>query len=171
MDYKSMREEFVSSLSESIQRAYKLLFVKADYYQTRTGIQLEEMTEMEFQMFVIKELIDQSAASANVKVNLLKKYVAFIGKDFINLNRDDIIKLTESVLNNKNTNENELRYVSWNDLKKSLENIVNPIDKAIVCLIRIGICGTKFTDLINLKSKDIDIKNRKIYLIHNHLLC
>ena len=152
MDYKALREEFVSPLSESIQRAYKLLFVKADYYQARTGIQLEEMNEMEFQMFVIKELIDQSAASANVKVNLLKKYITYIGKDFIKLNRDDIIKLTESVLNNKNTNENELRYVSWDDLKKGLENIVNPIDKAILICIRMGICGLKFTELTNLKT-------------------
>ncbi len=164
MDYKAMREEYVAPLSESIQRAFKLLFVKADYYYTRTGIQLEEMSSTEFEMFVIKELIDSSAASANVKVSLLKKYITYIGKDFINLNRDDIIKLTEAKLNNKNTNENELRYISWRDLKKGLENIVNPIDKAILICIRMGICGLKFTELTNLKSKDIDIENRKIYL-------
>lgn len=164
MDYKMMREEFTKNLSPSLQRAYKLLFVKVDYYEKKTGIVFEDMSESEFLAFTVKELIDRSAASANVKVNLLKKYIAFINKDFIRLNRNDIIKLTESKLGNQDTNENEQRYVSWNDLKKGLENIVNPIDKAIVCLIRTGACGTKFTELINLKSKDIDIENRKIYL-------
>lgn len=164
MDYKMMREEFVKDLSPSLQRAYKLLFVKIDYYEKKTGIIFEEMTSAEFEMFTIKELIDRSAASANVKVNLLKHYTKAIGKDFIQLDRNDIIKLTESKLGNQDTDENKLRYVEWKDLKKGLENIVNPIDKAIICLVRIGICGTKFTELINLKSKDIDIENKKIYL-------
>lgn len=164
MDYKTMREEYVKDLSPSLQRAYKLLFAKIDYYQKKTGIVFEEMDENQFISFTIKELIDQSAASANVKVNLLRKYTKTIGKDFINLNRNDIIKLTESKLGNNNTNENELRYVAWSDLKRGLENIVNSIDKAVICLVRMGICGTKFTELVNLKSKDIDIENRKIYL-------
>jgi integrase len=164
MDYKKEREEYVKDLSPSLQRAYKLLFTKIDYYQKRNGIIFEEMDENQFITFTIKELIDQSAASANVKVNLLRKYTNAIGKDFVKLNRDDIIKLTESKLGNDNTNENELRYVVWKDLKKGLENVENDIDKAIVCLIRIGLCGTKFTELVNLKSKDIDIENRKIYL-------
>jgi hypothetical protein len=90
--------------------------------------------------------------------------ILFIGKDFIQLNRDDIIKLTESKLGNQDTNENEQKYVSWDDLKKGLENVENDIDKAIICLVRIGVCGTKFTELVNLKSKDIDIENKKIYL-------
>lgn len=164
MDYKKEREKFLEPLSDSIQRAYKLLFVKADYYEAKTGITFEEMSESEFLAFTVKELVDRSAASANVKVSLLRKYAEHIGKNFIQLNRDDIIKLTESKLGNQDTDENKLRYVEWKDLKKGLENIVNPIDKAIICLVRIGICGTKFTELINLKSKDIDIENKKIYL-------
>ena len=164
MDYKAMREDFIEPLSDSIQRAYKLLFVKIDYYQKKTGIIFEEMTSAEFEMFTIKELIDRSAASANVKVSLLRKYAEHIGKNFIQLNRDDIIKLTESKLGNNNTNENKLRYVAWEDLKKGLENVENDIDKAIICLVRTGVCGSKFTELINLKSKDIDIENRKIHL-------
>ena len=164
MDYNKMRMEFMEKLNPSIQRAYKLLFAKIEYYEKRTGIIFEEMNEMEFQMFTIKELIDNSSASANVKVCLLKKYINSIGKDFIKLTRDDMIKLTESKLGNKETDENDLRYISWEELKKVSKNIINPIDKAIVYLIRMGVCGTRFNDIINLKTKDIDLENEIIHL-------
>lgn len=164
MDYIKEREKFMETLNDSVKRAYKILFAKIEYYEKRTGIVFEEMNEMEFQMFTIKELIDNSSASANVKVSLLKKYINSIGKDFIKLTRDDMVKLTESKLGNKETNENEMRYVSWDAIKKALKNVINPIDRAIVVLIRMNICGTRFGDLTNLKSKDIDIENKVIHL-------
>lgn len=165
MNYKKMREEYVKDLSESMQKAYRLIFTKADDYTKRTNLILEEFTEEEFVTFVKEELIAKSANSSNVRVNLIKTYANHIGKDFVKLTRTDVVKMVEEHLKENNIeNEAEIKYISWKELLGNLNRISNDIDKAILVLLRLGVGGNKFVELSQLETENIDLENRKIYL-------
>ena len=83
--YEQIREDFIKGLSDSVKRSFKLLFTKIDDYEKEKGLVFEEFTEEQFIEFTKEKLIGKSGASANVNVNLLKKYVNSLGKDFIKL--------------------------------------------------------------------------------------
>ena len=165
MNYKEYREDFIKNLSDSIKRSYTLLFKKIERYEKETGLIFEEFTEEDFVEFTRKELIGKSANSAVVKVSLLKKYVQSLDKYFVKMTRSEIIKMTDEKLEQQEkAEEKELKYVSWNELKDGLNRISNDIDVAIICLLRMGISGSQFNELVNLKIENIDIENKKIYL-------
>ena len=153
------RGEYVKNLSESVQKAYKLLFKKLDEYEIECGKIFEEnFDEDTFIDFTKRKLIGKSANSVLVKVSLLKKYAEHLNMHFVKLKRDEIIRMTDESLKKENTDEYELRYVSWVDFKKAVGRLENPIDVAIVYLLRMGVNGGRFKELINLKSNDIDLK-------------
>ena len=160
-----LREMFVKDLSETQQKAYKLLFKKMDEYYKQTEKLFEEFNTEDFEEFVKTQLIGKSANSTIVKVSLCKKYAEYMEKDFVQLGRNDIAKMVKSHLKEQEIeNEHELKYVSWNDLKVELNRVNNDIDVAIICLLRMGIGHNKFKELAELKVWDIDLNNRKIYL-------
>lgn len=161
MDYKELRKKFVEEQINSTARTFKAILKKADEYQSETGKIFEEFTIDDFEDFVKEKLIDKSANSVVVKVSLCKRYVTYIGKDFVKLKRNDIIKMTDEYLR---MSDNALKYLSWDELKDKIRVIENDIDKAIMCLLRMGIGGTGFEELINLKTSDIDLENRTIKL-------
>ena len=162
---KNLRESFVENLSETQQKAFKLLYKKIDDYQKKTGKAFEEFNCEDFNTFVRAELIGKSANSVLVKVSLLKKYAEYIGNNCVQLKRTDIIEMCSEVMKEKEIeDESQLKYVEWNDLKVGMNKITNEIDCAIICLIRLGIGQNKFKELAELKTSNIDIENRKIYL-------
>ena len=163
--YKQIREHFIKDLSDSVQRSYKLLFKKIDDYEKEKGLVFEEFTEEQFIEFTKEKLIGKSGASANVKVNLLKKYVNSLGKDFIKLKRNDLMKMTEDKLNQTSEqNESDIKYVEWKELDKNINKIENAIDVAIIYLLRYGISGNQFIELRNLKVNDIDLDSKIVHL-------
>lgn len=163
--YKQIREDFIKDLSDSIQRSYKLLFKKIDDYEKEKGLVFEYFTEEQFIEFTKEKLIGKSGASANVKVNLLKKYVNSLGKDFIKLKRNDLMKMTEDKLNQTSEqNESDIKYVEWKELDKNINKIENAIDVAIIYLLRYGISGNQFIELRNLKVNDIDLDSKIVHL-------
>lgn len=164
MSREIKREEYVGELSESVKKAYKLLFKKLDEYESETNKIFEEnFDENTFIDFTKKKLIGKSANSVLVKVSLLKKYAEHLGiYSVVKLKRDEIIKMTEESLKQEDTDEYELRYVNWNDFKRAIGRLENPIDVAIVYLLRMGVNGGRFKELINLKSSDIDLKKKTI---------
>lgn len=166
-DYKECRDEFIKDKSDSIKRSMKILFKKIDNYEKETGLIFEEFTEENFNEFAKKELVGKSANSTVVKVSLLKKYAESLDKYFIKLRRDDVIKMVNEKLREEEEvkdEDKELKYISWEEFKNNLYRIENDIDKAILCLLRCGVSGDKFSELVNLKTKDIDLENGKIYL-------
>lgn len=163
--YKQIREDFTKDLSDSVQRSYKLLFKKIDDYEKEKGLVFEEFTEEQFIEFTKEKLIGKSGASANVKVNLLKKYVNSLGKDFIKLKRNDLMKMTEDKLNQTSEqNESDIKYVEWKELDKNINKIENAIDVAIIYLLRYGVSGNQFIELRNLKVSDIDLDSKIVHL-------
>lgn len=163
--YKEIREDFIKDLSDSVQRSYKLLFKKIDDYEKEKGLIFEEFTEEQFIEFTKEKLIGKSGASANVKVNLLKKYVNSLGKDFIKLKRNDLMKMTEDKLNQTSEqNESDIKYVEWKELDKNINKIENAIDVAIIYLLRYGVSGNQFIELRNLKVNDIDLDSKIVHL-------
>lgn len=166
MNYKEYREDFTKDLSDSIKRSYTLLFKKIDKYEKENKLIFEEFTEEQFVEFTRKELIGKSANSTVVKVSLLKKYVESLNKYFIKITRKEIIRMTDEKLEQekKVEDENDLKYISWEELKKELNRVENDVDKAILCLLRMGISGSQFKELVNLKVENIDIKNKLIHL-------
>ena len=115
-DYKKLRDEFIIDLSDSVRRSMLLLFKKVNDYEKEKGLVFEEFTEEQFIEFTKEKLIGKSGASANVKVNLLKKYVNSLGKDFIKLKRNDLMKMTEDKLNQTSEqNESDIKYVGWKE--------------------------------------------------------
>ena len=163
--YKQIREDFIKDLSDSVQRSYKLLFKKVNDYEKEKGLIFEEFTEEQFIEFTKEKLIGKSGASANVKVNLLKKYVNSLGKDFIKLKRNDLMKMTEDKLNQTSEqNESDIKYVEWKELDKNINKIENVIDVAIIYLLRYGVSGNQFIELRNLKVNDIDLDSKIVHL-------
>ena len=163
--YKQIREDFIKDLSDSVQRSFKLLFTKIDDYAKEKGLVFEEFTEEQFIEFTKEKLIGKSGASANVKVNLLKKYVNSLGKDFIKLKRNDLMKMTEDKLNQTSEqNESDIKYVEWKELDKNINKIENAIDVAIIYLLRYGVSGNQFIELRNLKVNDIDLDSKIVHL-------
>ena len=163
--YKQIREDFVKDLSDSVRRSMLLLFKKIDDYEKEKGLVFEEFTEEQFIEFTKEKLIGKSGASANVKVNLLKKYINSLGKDFIKLKRNDLMKMTEDKLNmTSEQNESDIKYVGWKELDKNINKIENAIDVAIIYLLRYGVSGNQFIELRNLKVDDIDLYNKIVHL-------
>lgn len=163
--YKQIREHFIKDLSESVKRSYKLLFKKIDDYEKEKGLVFEEFTEEQFIEFTKEKLIGKSGASANVKVNLLKKYINSLGKDFIKLKRNDLMKMTEDKLSMiSEQNESDIKYVGWKELDRNINKIENAIDVAIIYLLRYGVSGNQFIELRNLKVNDIDLDSKIVHL-------
>ena len=160
-----LRDMFVRELSETQQKAYKLLFKKMDEYYKETKKSFEEFNKEDFEVFIKKYLIGKSANSTIVKVSLCKKYAEYLNKDFVQVSRIEIAKMVEDSLKEKEIeNEQQLRYVSWNDLKVGLNRVSNAIDVAVICLLRMGIGHNKFKELAELKVENIDIDNKVIHL-------
>lgn len=162
---KEMRDEFTKPLSDSVKKAYKLLWKMLDEFETEIGKSFEEFEVNDFNKFVKCKLIGKSTNSTNVKISLCKKYAEYIGNNCVQLNYEAVKKMVEEHLKEKEIdNENQLKYVSINDLWVATNRISNDIDVAIIWLLRAGISGNKFTELANLKIEDIDLKNKVINL-------
>ena len=160
MDFKvnKVREEFLADKSENAKRAYRLIFKKANDFEDEIGKPFEEITEDEFNIFMKKKLIGKSTDAVCVKVSECKKYLNYVGNNCAdNITRGDIRKLVDE-------SEYEIKYVNWNDLKDNLNKLENEIDRAIVCLLRLGVSGKDFQELVRLKVKDIDLENKRIRL-------
>lgn len=159
------RKEFIEPLSDSVKKAYKLMFKKFDDYEKEGNKCFEDFTVEDFNDFVKRKLIGKSANSTNVKVNLCKKYAEYIGSDCVQLGLDSVKNMVKDYLEEKKIeDENELKYVSMKDLSVAINRISNNIDVAIIYLLRYGISGNKFTELVNLKVEDINLKERLIKL-------
>ena len=162
---KEIREKFTSPLSDSVKKAYKLLWKKLDEFEIEFGKSFEEFEINDFNNFVKCKLIGKSANSTNVKVNLCKKYAEYIGSDCVQLNYENVRKMVEEYLREKEVdNENQLKYVDINDLWVATNRISNDIDVAIIWLLRMGVSGNRFNELTNLKVEDIDLENKIIKL-------
>lgn len=162
---KEMRDEFTKPLSDSVKKAYKLLWKKLDEFEIEFGKSFEEFEVDDFNKFVKCKLIGKSTNSTNVKINLCKKYAEYIGNSCVQLNYDAVRKMVEEYLKEKEIdNENQLKYVGINELWVATNRISNDIDVAIIWLLRAGISGNKFTELANLKVENIDLKNKTINL-------
>ena len=159
------QEKFLVGLSDGIKKAYNTLWKKVEVYEKEIGKQFEDFTKEDFNNFVKCKLIKSSAKSTNVKVNLLKKYANYIGCDFVQLDFEAVRVMVEDYLKDKQIeNENELKYVSLDELSVATNRMANDIDVAIIYLLRYGVSGKNFTELINLKTKNIDIENKVIKL-------
>lgn len=162
---KERRDEFIKPLSNGIKKSYEMLWKKVDMFEKEIGKEFEDFTIDDFNEFVKRKLIKSSAKSTNVKVNLLKKYAEHIGCNFVKLDYEAVRNMVDDYLKEKEIeNENELRYVSIDELSVAKNRMSNDIDIAIIYLLRYGICGKKFTELINLKVKDINLENKTIKL-------
>lgn len=162
---KERRNDFLKDKSDSVIKGYSVIFKKADKYEEENGKIFEEFNKEDFIAFIKKELIGKSSNSMAVKISLCKQYLNSINNDCAdNITKVQIKDMVDEYLNKKNTTEQDLKYISWNELKKGLVKITNEIDMAIVCLIRMNVVGEKLEELIDLKTKDIDLANRKIYL-------
>ena len=162
---KEKRNEFTSPLSDSVKKAYKLLWKKLDEFEIEFGKSFEEFEINDFNNFVKCKLIGKSANSTNVKVNLCKKYAEYIGSDCVQLNYENVRRMVEEYLREKEVdNENQLKYVDINDLWVATNRISNDIDVAIIWLLRMGVSGNRFSELTNLKVEDIDLENKIIKL-------
>ena len=159
------QERFVGGLSDGVKKAYMTLWKKVETYEYEIGKQFEDFTKEDFNEFVKCKLIKSSAKSTNVKVNLLKKYANFIGCDFVQLDFEAVRIMVEDYLKDKKIeDENELRYVSMDELSVASNRMANDIDVAIIYLLRYGVSGKNFTELVNLKTKNIDMENKVIKL-------
>lgn len=162
---KERREKFIQPLSDGVKKSYITLWKKIDIYEKEIGKEFENFTVDDFNKFVKTKLIKGSAKSTNVKVSLLKRYTEHIGCDFIQLDYEAVRNMVDDCLKEKRIeDENELRYVSMDELSIATNRLTNDIDVAIVYLLRYGISGKRFTELINLKTKDIDFENKVIKL-------
>lgn len=162
---KERREKFIQPLSEGVKKSYITLWKKIDIFEKEIGKEFENFTVDDFNKFVKTKLIKGSAKSTNVKVCLLKRYVEYIGCDFVQLDYEAVRNMVDGCLREKRIeNENELRYVEMDELSVATNRMTNDIDVAIIYLLRYGICGKRFTELINLKVKDIDFENKIIKL-------
>ena len=96
----------------------------------------------------------------SVKWSLLKKYLEYI-------NNNSYLEISKEDLNN--LEHKSLEYISLEEVQESVEPLKNNIDKAIILLLRYGIKGKGFEELINLETINIEgntirLKNRVVVL-------
>lgn len=159
MDYKDM---FLNQIkNENTKKSYENLFFKIRKLENALNKNIEDFTEKKEFLLLLEYCCGKSTYnSIYVKWSLIKMYFKYIGNNNIEIiNNKDLNKI---ISNNK---EYEIkRYIPKEQLIKEVNKLENYSDRAMILLMRNGI-GAKVDarDLIELKIKDIDFKNNKIY--------
>lgn len=159
MDYKDM---FLNQIkNENTKKSYENLFLKIRKLESVLNKNIEDFTEKKEFLLLLEYCCGKSTYnSIYVKWSLIKMYFKYIGNNNIEvINNKDLNKI---ISNNK---EYEIKkYIPKEQLIKEINKLENYSDKAMILLMRNGI-GAKADarDLIELKIKDIDFKNNKIY--------
>lgn len=158
----NQREDFLSNLSESQVSGFRTLFNKAKRVEDLYNRPIEYFNEEEFYKFISEYLYSKTVNALSTKVCLLRKYYKHIG----NTAADGITreKITTIVENYVGTNEAKSKYVDWNEVKGKMSRLLDSnIDKALVCLIRLGVKDENSYDNIRfLKVKDINFATNEM---------
>ena len=155
-------EEFLSKIyNVSTRKSYENLFLKMRTLEDILNKDIDELsTRKEFLLLLEYCCKGNTYNSIYVKWSLLKRYYEYIGNNNIKviLNKD----LNKIIRDNKEKDDN--RYIPKEKLIKIVSKLENNTDKAMILLMRNGIgAEVDARDLIELKIKDIDFKNNKIY--------
>ena len=149
MDYKDM---FLNQIkNENTKKSYENLFFKIRKLENALNKNIEDFTEKKEFLLLLEYCCGKSTYnSIYVKWSLIKMYFKYIGNNNI------------EIINNK---EYEIkRYIPKEQLIKEINKLENYSDRAMILLMRNGIgAEVDARDLIELKIKDIDFKNNKIY--------
>ena len=147
--------------NENTKKSYESLFLKIRELENVLNKKAEDFTEKKEFLLLLEYCCGKSTYnSIYVKWSLIKMYFKYIGNNNIEvINNKDLNKI---ISNNK---EYEIkRYIPKEQLIKEINKLENYSDKAMILLMRNGIgAKTDARDLIELKIKDIDFKNNKIY--------
>ena len=159
--YQEKRNEFLSELTESNVKIYKMLFKKVKTYEEIINVPFEEFNEEQSRTLATKYLDSKTVNSLATKVSMLRRYLKYVNNNSMqSVKREDLRIAVKRYIGEDDT---QLRYVSWEDLVNMMEeNLEYAIDKAIICLLHLGIAGNEYEDIRNLKVDDIDFINNKI---------
>lgn len=173
-EYENLRKEFLNELTESNVKIYKMLFKKVKVYEEEINVPFEEFDEQQSKELATRYLDSKTVNSLSTKVSMLRRYMKFIGNNSMqSITRSELRDAVEKYIG---TNDAELKYISWNELINVMENKLEyAIDKAVICLLHLGISGFEFENIRNLKVDDIDFINNqliikdKIYKFDNYM--
>lgn len=141
-----MKNEFLKNeiKSENTAKSYMTIFKKAEEYEDIVNKGMEDWDR--------EDILDFLALDSTLKLNtltakwsLLKKYMNYVGNE-VAIDKDDL----------ENIEHRTMEYISLKEVKEIVGQLKNNIDKAVILLLRYGIKGKGFEEIINLKVEDIE---------------
>lgn len=145
-----------NKLSDSVIKSYNMLFKKILPLEDKLGKDLKDFNYEDL-LQLLPYIKSTSYQSINVKWTLLKKYMEHNNNlNYTKITQDNLKQYIE---------EKILRYVTREQLLNAVNNCLdNAQDKAIVMLLFEGVMGKGYSDLVTLKTEDIDFENNLIRL-------
>lgn len=95
----------------------------------------------------------------NSNYTTAKGYVSVLNRLFREKNIDITMSISDYDIKEKTQTKG---IYSLDEVEYAINNLINPIDKFIVLAIYNGITGNRYSELLNLKRTDIDLKNSTI---------
>ena len=147
-------------------RLYEVMLAKIDDAEIINGYELKYFNEKEIDLFFIT-LNAKSKSSLNTYLSILKDYLTFT-TDYDNTLMTGFNYVMQMSGNDLEQFINvvgiEMRYITPKELSEIISiPIGDALCKAITILLFHGIKGEVFSDILNIKTEDVDIENGIIY--------
>ena len=147
-------------------RLYEVMLAKIDDAEIINGCELKYFNEKQIDLFFIT-LNAKSKSSLNTYLSILKDYLTFT-TDYDNTLMTGFNYVMQMSGNDLEQFINvvgiEMRYITPKELSEIISiPIGDALCKAITILLFHGIKGEVFSDILNIKTEDVDIENGIIY--------
>lgn len=152
------------SYSESTVLSYKRILSRVSKLEERFDKDLYDFNMQEIEQFLIK-LNSTSTASATHAIALIENYIKWgMGERLTKSNINPMGIFTAKEIAARVVNKNVKNVFSYTDIQNVIVDTVNFQDSALVLALFYGIMGKEFSELTNLRIKDIDRENSIINL-------
>ena len=161
----NIKEEYLSKLNTSSEYMLRNLFSKLESYEEEKGTDICDFIETEIIEF-LHGLFSSSSVTLLSYVSMLRTYTQWCCDNNINadhINHFDMITvdMVNSCINKMII---ESKYITLEELEKTMEDIVNVCDKALMLALFYGICGKDCIELTNITTNDINFATQEIKL-------
>jgi len=169
------KEEFLNDLKPSTRSFYSYILKLADEYEKEIGKSIFNFNIEDRDEFLVVKYKNKNIYSFQTTLSPLKKYVDWcISKNFV-VHFQNIFAtiLTKDYKEYINVQAKKNSYIPLSECREFQSKLVNYQDRAIIELPNLGVRGrtekgNTLEELVNLKVKDIDWKEKRLYLTKNN---
>jgi len=171
-----VKEEFLEKQLKSTRSYYRYILQLADDFEVKLGKPIYNFNTEERDELLIVQYKNKNKFAFQTVLSPLKTYVDFCisPKNLVrhNENRFSTI-LTSNYKEYINIQAKENSYIPLSECREFQSKLVNYQDRAIIELPNLGVRGrtekgNTLEELVNLKVKDIDWKEKRLYLTKNN---